>query len=101
MTSILSTLLFKHIPPQTNVGRSIKFDASDPDIRFASGPMHDRVLGYLMLRDEPLTAKEIAQGIGSTTSRVYVPLKRLVTDRVLEIISVEGFHPEYVIRQRR
>lgn len=101
MSSILRTILFKEIPKPPNIGRTIKFDVSDPDIRFATGTMHERVLGYLKTRDEPLTAKEIALGIGSTTSRVYVQLKRLVSDRTLSVISVEGFHPEYIIRQRR
>ena len=101
MSSMLRTLLFKQIPKTPNVGRTIKFDASEPDIRFATGSMHERVVGYLKARNEPLTAKEIAQGIGSTTSAVYAQLRRLLSDRTLSMISVEGFHPEYVIRQHR
>lgn len=81
------------------MGRSIKFDVSDIDIRFSTGTMHERVVGYLLLRGEPLTAKEIALGIGSTTSRVYAQLKRLLSERIVEAISVDGFHPEYVVRQ--
>ena len=101
MTSILRTILFKEIPKPPSIGRMVKFDASDPDIRFATGSMHERVVGYLREKNEPMTAKEIAQGVGSTTSRVYVQLKRLVADRELEVISMEGFHPEYVPRQRK
>ncbi len=101
MPSMLRTLLFKEIPKPPNIGRAIRFDASEPDIRFATGPMHARVIGYLKARGEPLTAKEIAQGIGSSTSRVYVQLKRLVSDHTLSVISVEGFHPEYIVRQPR
>ena len=101
MTSILRTILFKEIPKPLNASRTIKFDISEPDIRFATGSMHDRVMRYLTEQDEPLTAKEIAQGIGSTTSRVYVQLKRMVSDRTLAVINVEGFHPEYIMRQHR
>lgn len=101
MSSMVRTLLFKEIQKPPNVGRTIKFDASEPDIRFATGSMHERVVGYLTARNEPLTAKEIAQGIGSSTSAVYAQLRRLLSDHTLSIISVDGFHPEYVIRQHR
>ena len=101
MSSILKTILFNEVPKPSNVSRSIKFDVSDIDIRFSTGTMRERVVGYLSVSREPLTAKEIASGIGSTTSRVYVQLKRLLSDRVIEAISVEGFHPEYEIRQSK
>ena len=59
-----------------------------------------RVLGYLEARDEPLTAKDIALGISSNTSRVYAQLKKLVGDGVLDVFAHNGFHPEYVIRAK-
>ena len=97
MASIISTLLFKQIPVQHNPGRFIKFDKTDPDIRFSTGTMRERVIGYLEARDEPLTAKDIALGISSNTSRVYAQLKKLVGEGVLDVFSHNGFHPEYVI----
>lgn len=98
MNSIVSTILFKKIPEQNIPGRFIKFDKTDPDIRFSTGTMRERVLGYLEVRDEPLTAKDIALGISSNTSRVYAQLKKLVGEGVLEVFAHNGFHPEYVIR---
>lgn len=98
MSSMISTLLFKQIPEQHNPGRFIKFDKTDPDIRFSTGTMRERVLGYLESRDEPLTAKDIALGISSNTSRVYAQLKKLVGEGVLDVFAHNGFHPEYVIR---
>ena len=61
--------------------------------------MRERVIGYLAARNEPLTAKDIALGISSNTSRVYAQLKKLVGEGVLDVVSHNGFHPEYVIRQ--
>jgi hypothetical protein len=101
MTSIIRAVLFKEVPKPSSLGRSIKFEESDPDIRFSTGTMHERVMGYLKERDEPLSAKDIATGIGSTTSRVYVQLKRLAANRFIEVINVDGFHPEYWIRSGR
>ena len=98
MNSIVSTILFKKIPEQNIPGRFIKFDKTDPDIRVSTGTMRERVLGYLEARDEPLTAKDIALGISSNTSRVYAQLKKLVGEGVLEVFAHNGFHPEYVIR---
>lgn len=63
--------------------------------------MHERVVGYLAARGEPLTAKEIAQGIGSNTSRVYAQLKRLLADNAIQVISGAGFHPEYLVGTKR
>lgn len=99
MSSIVSTILFKKIPQQQSAGRFIKFDKTDPDIRFSTGTMRERVIGYLAARNEPLTAKDIALGISSNTSRVYAQLKKLVGEGVLDVVSHNGFHPEYVIRQ--
>lgn len=101
MTSIIRAVLFKEVPKPSTLGRSIKFDETEPDIRFSTGKMHERVMEYLKERDEPLTAKDIALGIGSTTSRVYVQLKRLASGRLIEVINVDGFHPEYTIRSGR
>jgi hypothetical protein len=98
MSSIVSTILFKKIPQQQSAGRFIKFDKTDPDIRFSTGTMRERVIGYLAARNEPLTAKDIALGISSNTSRVYAQLKKLVGEGVLDVVSHNGFHPEYVIR---
>jgi len=98
MASIISTVLFKQIPTQHNPGRFIKFDKTDPDIRFSTGTMRERVIGYLEARDEPLTAKDIALGISSNTSRVYAQLKKLVAEGVLDVVSHNGFHPEYIAR---
>ena len=98
MASIISTVLFKKIPEQNTPGRFIKFDKTEPDIRFATGTMRERVIGYLQARNEPLTAKDIALGISSNTSRVYTQLKKLVEEGVLEVFSHNGFHPEYILR---
>ena len=100
MASIVSTILFKKIPEHQNPGRFIKFDKTDPDIRFSTGTMRERVIGYLEARSEPLTAKDIALGISSNTSRVYAQLKKLVGEGTLDVYSHNGFHPEYVIRSR-
>lgn len=101
MSSMISTLLFKRFPEQSNQGRFIKFDKTDPDIRFSTGTMRERVLGYLEARGEPLTAKDIALGISSNTSRVYAQLKKLVSEGVLDVSAHNGFHPDYVIRSHK
>lgn len=97
MTSLLKQVLFKEIPLPSGVSRSIRFDITDPDQRFMKGTINVRIINYLKFRDEPLTAKEIAKGIGTSTNQVYVQLKRLVQDQKLKAINIDGFHPEYFI----
>lgn len=99
MTSIVSTILFKRIPQTDAHGRFVEFDKSDPDLRFVDGTMRERILGYLQERDEPLTAKDIAQGISSHTNRVFVQLKKLVLDESVELLNLPGLQPEYQIRK--
>lgn len=101
MTSIIRAILFKEFPPPPDIGRSVRFDVSDPDVRYSQGPIPTRILGYVRSRGEPLTAKEIAQGIDCTTSCVYVNLKNLVNQRSLDVISVAGSHPEYVLARKK
>lgn len=97
MSSIITTLLFKRFPDHRGYGRLIKFDQTEAYIKFATGCMHERVIGYMGARAEPLTAGDIAHGIGSTTNRVYSTLKKLVQNGKIVAIQIEGAHPEYIL----
>lgn len=96
--SMLATLLLDK-PPKPPKGRSVRFGTSEPDINFTTGPMPDRVLALLKSAGEPLTAKQIAVGIGSNASRVTATLKSLMSDGKVEQIKIIGCTAEYALRQ--
>ncbi len=93
--SEISTLLFRERPSFNHPGRRVHFDASQPDIRFVTGPIGERVFGYLNHTSESVTAKDIAIAIDSNTSRVTQALKKLVRDNLVSEIVLEGYRKEY------
>lgn len=96
----LSTLFFPVSPVITQRGRRIQFDVSQPDIRFATGPMNERVFDYLSSTPDSATAKEIAMAIDSNASRVTQSLKKMVHEKqVIEIVH-EGYPTEYCVVAR-
>ena len=94
-SSMLSKLLFREQPNIKHRGRRIHFDASQPDIRFATGPIGERVFGYLTHAGESATAKDIAIAIDSNTSRVTQALRKLLCDNLISEIVLEGYAKEY------
>lgn len=97
--SLLSTLLFQEIKsPKRGTGRIIKFSEGELDIEFATGAMHERVIALLSKNQEPMTASEIARGIGSNASRVSATLKRLQKECLIECIHIEGCIREYLLK---
>lgn len=96
-SSIISDLLFREVrPPRRGTGRLIKFSDGEPDIEIVTGTMSERVLALLATVREPMTASEIARGIGSNASRVSATLKRLIDDEQVLAIMVEGCVREYI-----
>lgn len=81
----------------TDGGRSVSFACQDADIRLATGPMRERVLGYLLLNGVPSMAREIAAAIGTNQSRVTKTLKDLVDEGEVEPIKHDGCVTEYAL----
>lgn len=99
MSKSLLALLLHEKPPTPLNGRAVRFGTSEPDINFSTGPMPERVLALLQASGEPLTAKQIAAGIASTSSRVMATLKVLQGSRKVLQIKVDGCTAEYSIKQ--
>lgn len=95
--SMLASLLLE-TPPKPAKGRSVRFGNSDPDINFATGPMPDRILALLESAGEPLTAKQIATGIASNSSRVAATLKTLLSSGKVAQIKIIGCTSEYTLK---
>lgn len=88
-------LLFREQPNTIHPGRRVNFDSSQADIRFATGPICERVFGYLTHAGESVTAKDIAVAIDSNTSRVTQALRKLLRDNLVCEIVLEGYAKEY------
>lgn len=95
--SMLASLLLEK-PPEPLKGRPVRFGTSDPDINFATGPMPERVIALLQASSEPLTAKQIASGIASNSSRVAATLKVLQSSGRVEQIKIIGCTAEYALK---
>lgn len=93
--SQLASLFFPVSPVIKQAGRRIQFDVSQPDIRFATGPMNERVFDYLSSTADSATAREIAVAIDSNTSRVTQSLKKMVREKLVAEIVLEGYAMEY------
>lgn len=95
MSSILSQLLFKPIPAPQKRGRVIRFGQEEPDIQLVTGSMEERIILFLLRHQCPATAKEVANGIGSSGSRVTRILQQLVKAGKVHNIKIEGCVTEY------
>lgn len=98
MKSILCQLLFDPVQQPAQRGRQIKFDCDEPDILFTTGPMDERITLLMRHRGYPMSAREIAAGIGSNASQVNKGLKTLIADGRAEAVEMQGWVREYVLR---
>ena len=94
---ILVSLLLEK-PPRPLKGRPVRFGISEPDINFATGSMPERIVALLQASGEPLTAKQIAAGIASNSSRVASTLKTLMSTGKVEQIKIMGCTAEYALK---
>lgn len=97
MASILSSLLFKPTEQDHPDGRVIRFDQREANIHFVTGSMEERVLSFVAHEDCPVSAREIAQGINSNPSRVTQTLSRLLLEKRVSKIKVDGCVTQYCL----
>ena len=98
MKSILSQLLFNTVPVPQARGRKVRFDVDEPDIHVATGPLDERISTLLTRHGYPMTAREIAAGIGSNASQVNKGLRILLKQDRVEVVTVPGSIKEYAIK---
>lgn len=98
MKSILCQLLFDPVQLPAQRGRQIKFDSDEPDILFTTGPMDERITLLMRHRGYPMSAREIASGIGSNASQVNKGLKTLMANGCVDMVDMQGCVREYVLR---
>ena len=97
MPSMLQQLLLKPVPQPQKRGRVVRFGYEEPDIQVATGAMPERILAYLQRNQCPATAKEIALGIGSNSSRVTRVLQQLLKEKKIRCIKIDGCVTEYEV----
>lgn len=95
MPSMIHKLLLQPVPKPEQQGRIIRFGNEEPDIQLVTGAMPERILAYLKRNDCPVTAKEIATGIGTNNSRVTRVLQPLLKERKVQCIKIDGCVTEY------
>ena len=98
MPSMISLLLTQPVPQPVNRGRVVRFGVDEPDILFSTGTLEQRIQMFLTVTSCPVTAKEIAAGIGSNASRVTKGLKLLAESNKVSVINVDGCVREYTLR---
>lgn len=99
--NFFSQMLLGNLPNVQTRGRVVNFSAAEIDIKFTTGSMNERVIGYLTSSGSPATAKEIAVGIDSDPGRVMRTLKQLISSGAIECIKHDGCVTEYVLIQPR
>lgn len=94
--SMLKNLLFgpRVIPRE---GRVVNFSSHEPDIRFATGKLYERIIAVLSSSKDPLTPLEIAQKMGSDNGRVSAVLKKLVSNGTVVKVEIDGCVTEYLM----
>ena len=97
MPSMLSTLLFnkQEEDQQHSGGRVIRFDQREVNINFATGSMEERILSFMKHEDCPLSTREIAAGINSNASRITQTLSRLILEKKVVKIKLDGCVSQY------
>lgn len=97
MSSILSRLLFRPVEKDHPDGRVIRFDQREANIHFVTGSMEERVISFMVHEDCPISAREIAQGINSNPSRVTQTLSRLMLEKRVTKIKLDGCVTQYCL----
>lgn len=98
MKSMLSQLLFEPVRLPVSRGRQVRFDLDELDIKVATGPLDERIATLLRIRGYPMSAREIAAGIGSNASQVNRGLNALMGQGLVEVIDIPGSVREYTLR---
>lgn len=96
MTSILSSLLFKAEIAHP-AGRLVRFDQKEACINFVTGPMDERILAFLAHEQCPISAREVSAGIQSNISRVTQTLGRLILEKRVSRIKIDGCVTQYTL----
>lgn len=98
MPSIISTLRFNKLEEQEHSGcRVVCFDQREVNINFATGNMQDRIISFMKHEDCPLSTREIAAGINSNTSRITQTLNRLILEKRVKKIKLDGCVSQYCL----
>lgn len=94
--SILSALLFRTKADHPK-GRVVRFDDNVPDIKLSTGALNERIISALERSPHPLTAKEIADFIGTSQPRSSSKLKQLIIEGVVAEVKLDGCITEYIL----
>ena len=102
MSLFLSDMLHGRLSTEVpkGKGRMVTFSGSDSDIRLITGPIRERVLGYLYLNGVPSVARDIAAGIKSNQSRVTRILKDLIEQGEVLGIKHDSCVMEYSLTEQ-
>jgi hypothetical protein len=94
--SILSTLLFRTKTDHPK-GRVIRFDENVPDIKLSTGTLSERIISALERSTHPLTAKEIADCIGTSQPRSSSKVRQLISEGIVAEVKLDGCITEYML----
>lgn len=94
--SILSTLLFRTKTDHPK-GRVIRFDENVPDIKLSTGTLNERIISALERSTHPLTAKEIADCIGTSQPRSSSKVRQLISEGIVAEVKLDGCITEYML----
>jgi GTP-sensing pleiotropic transcriptional regulator CodY len=94
--SILSTLLFRTNTDHPK-GRVVRFDENVPDIKLSTGSISERIIAALERSTHPLTAKEIADCIGTSQPRSSSKLRQLISEGIVAEVKLDGCITEYLL----
>lgn len=95
---MLTQLLFEPVTLPTRRGRIVKFDVDEPDIMVATGTMEERIEILMRHRSYPMSAREIAAGIGSNASQVNRGLRHLISQGKVDVVEMPGCVREYALK---
>lgn len=99
--SQVATLLFCN-PRQIQCrakGRLVRFDVTEPDPRFSTGPVQTRVLRYLTEYPQPITLGKLAAVVDTRCERVQVKLKHLMDAGKVIAHDIDDDITEYTLAQ--
>ncbi len=94
--SILSTLLFRTKTDHPK-GRVIRFDENVPDIKLITGTLTEQIISALERSTHPLTAKEIADCIGTSQPRSSSKVRQLISEGIVAEVKLDGCITEYML----
>lgn len=80
-----------------SAGRLVQFDVAEPDSRFSTGPVQERVLSYLSEYQQPISLSKLTHAVNARCERVSASLRNLIATGQVVAYEIDQHTTEYAL----